>query len=534
MRMRLTKAFESKVARRLALLFFACALVPLGGLALITSIRVSRQLDAQAHDRLRDDVKSLAMEGLGQLDLLSDRLHVLGMTVARGNYDHQATLTRIAELFPNPPEAMALSRSGAEPRKLVGDLTWPSLSSVQNGYLKASGRLLLDAPHGRLVLLVRIGASRREGVIAARFDPATLFGLHDEVSTLPKASDAYVFVPSGLSGCSAGVPQDVVVELASRIGERDRTNADPMVQGSADRYYVQTRTVPLMSLYGGESWTLAMIRPETFVRGPLANFLRDSWMVALMSGLIVTWLSLQQIRRQLHPLAALTAATRRLARRQFDQPVVLHSHDEFEGLGRAFNNLSDQLRAQFAELEAFNFGTLAALGRAIDAKSPWTAGHSERVTTLAVAIAKEMGLSEDEITDLSRGGLIHDIGKLATPPGILDKPGQLTPEEIEVLREHPRKGVHILEPIPAFRRLLPIVGQHHERWDGGGYPDGLAGDAIARTARVLAVADVADALSSDRPYRQGLPMKQVRDTIAASAGQQFDPAVVEAFLRLKN
>jgi HD-GYP domain-containing protein (c-di-GMP phosphodiesterase class II) len=143
-----------------------------------------------------------------------------------------------------------------------------------------------------------------------------------------------------------------------------------------------------------------------------------------------------------------------------------------------------------------------------------------------------MGLPDTEISELSRGGLVHDIGKLATPPGILDKEGTLTPEEFAIMREHPRKGVHILEPIPAFGPLLPIVGQHHERWDGAGYPDGLGGEQIARTARVLAVADVWDALSSDRPYRKGLPIADVVRMISAGAGSQFDPRAVDAFVRV--
>jgi putative nucleotidyltransferase with HDIG domain len=236
------------------------------------------------------------------------------------------------------------------------------------------------------------------------------------------------------------------------------------------------------------------------------------------------------VRRQLRPLDALMAATTRLQRRDFSEPITLKSADEFEVLGQAFNTLSAELARQFADLETFSLGTLDTLARAIDAKSHWTAGHSDRVTAMAVAIAEAMGLPEDEVADLRRGGPVHDIGKLATPPEILDKPGALTPEEFAIMKQHTTKGVEILRPIAAFERLLPIVGQHHERWDGRGYPDGLAGMAIARTARVLAVADVYDALRSDRPYRPGRDELEVLQIITDGAGSHFDPAAVDAFL----
>jgi putative nucleotidyltransferase with HDIG domain len=264
----------------------------------------------------------------------------------------------------------------------------------------------------------------------------------------------------------------------------------------------------------------------------LQAFLLDFWKVLALSLLVVSLLVVSQVRRQMHPLVALTAATRRLAARDFSTPVAVSSGDEFEELGASFNQLSAELGRQFAELEAFSQGTLEALARTIDAKSHWTAGHSERVTTMAVALALEMQLPEAEVTLLRRGGLVHDIGKLATPQEILDKAEMLTQEEEIIMRNHTLDGVHILEPIPAFRALLPIVEQHHERWDGRGYPHGLAGVNIARTARVLAVADVFDAMRSDRPYRTGMPRANVVTMIRAGAGTHFDPDVVVAFVRL--
>jgi putative nucleotidyltransferase with HDIG domain len=184
------------------------------------------------------------------------------------------------------------------------------------------------------------------------------------------------------------------------------------------------------------------------------------------------------------------------------------------------------------ELDQLNWGTLTALARAIDAKSPWTAGHSERVTELALKIGRGLGLTAHELEILHRGGLLHDIGKIGIPAAILDKSAKLTEEEFSLMREHPRKGARILEPIPAYAEVIPIVLQHHEWYDGTGYPDGLAGDAISLGGRIFAVADVFDALSSDRPYRAGLDRSRVMEMIAQGAGRQFDPKVVQAFLEV--
>lgn len=184
------------------------------------------------------------------------------------------------------------------------------------------------------------------------------------------------------------------------------------------------------------------------------------------------------------------------------------------------------------ELDRLNWGTLAALARAIDAKSAWTAGHSERVTTLALKIGQVLGLRPKELEVLHRGGLLHDIGKLGVPAAILDKPGKLTDEEAQLMREHVRMGARILEPIAAYAEVLPIVLQHHEWFDGTGYPNGLAGEAISVGGRIFAVADFFDALISDRPYRAGLDRDRVIEYIKQGAGRQFDPKVVQAFLEV--
>ena len=191
-----------------------------------------------------------------------------------------------------------------------------------------------------------------------------------------------------------------------------------------------------------------------------------------------------------------------------------------------------QLELTIQALEELDLETLTALARAIDAKSTWTAGHSERVTRVALRIAHAMGLSAKDLQVLHRGGLLHDIGKIGTPATILDKPAPLDSEEILIMRDHVRIGVRILEPISCFRQALPIVAQHHEWFDGSGYPAGLAGESINLCARIITIADCYDAIVSDRPYRNGIAKPQALEILRLRSGTQFDPAVAEVFLQM--
>jgi putative nucleotidyltransferase with HDIG domain len=228
---------------------------------------------------------------------------------------------------------------------------------------------------------------------------------------------------------------------------------------------------------------------------------------------------------------------------EFDQAATDHSpvmsrmdmleFIAFDWEARA-KELEDNLRGLMetnAELDRLNWGTLNALARAIDAKSPWTAGHSGRVTQLALTIGRALKLDDDELADLHRAALLHDIGKIAIPAEILDKPGRLTKDEYDIICEHPKRGARILEPIEAYAGIIPIVRQHHERFDGNGYPDRLSGTGITKCARILAVADVYDALTSERPYRAGMSHNRAIDIITEGKGTQFDAEVVDTFLR---
>jgi putative nucleotidyltransferase with HDIG domain len=181
------------------------------------------------------------------------------------------------------------------------------------------------------------------------------------------------------------------------------------------------------------------------------------------------------------------------------------------------------------DLRALNTGALEALARTTDAASPWTAGHSVRVTAIAVALAKIDQRDAATVDLVRRGALLHDIGKIAVPVSILDKPGPLTDDERAIMSQHPVVGARILQPIAAFAPLMAMVRHHHEKWDGTGYPDRLAGDAIDPLARLLAVADVAESMLAARPYRAPLSVEFVTNFIRDNAGRHFDPHYAHLF-----
>lgn len=176
--------------------------------------------------------------------------------------------------------------------------------------------------------------------------------------------------------------------------------------------------------------------------------------------------------------------------------------------------------------------TLEGWSRALDLRDKETEGHTQRVTEFTMQLARAMGVAEEEIPHIRRGALLHDIGKMGIPDSILLKPGPLTPEEWVVMRKHPVYANQLLMPIPYLRRALDIPFYHHEKWDGTGYPQGLSGQTIPVAARIFAVADVWDALTSDRPYRSAWTREKAAAHIREQAGKHFDPQVVSAFLRL--
>jgi putative nucleotidyltransferase with HDIG domain len=195
---------------------------------------------------------------------------------------------------------------------------------------------------------------------------------------------------------------------------------------------------------------------------------------------------------------------------------------------------TEMLRHAMEDLEHSYDVTLEALGDALDLKDSETEGHSKRVTAYTIALARAMGIAPAEIKVIARGAFLHDVGKMAIPDEILRKPGSLTPEEQVVMREHTTRGYNMLRKIPFLAGAAEIVYCHQEHYDGSGYPRGIRGREIPIGARIFAVGDTLDAITSDRPYRQARTFDAAREEILRCSGTQFDPAVVEVFLKIPN
>jgi putative nucleotidyltransferase with HDIG domain len=201
-------------------------------------------------------------------------------------------------------------------------------------------------------------------------------------------------------------------------------------------------------------------------------------------------------------------------------------------LQRTVRETTTDLRRALVEVEAAYHSTLYALVAALDAREHETGDHSQRVARYTLAFADRMGVPSDRRHDIFRGALLHDIGKIGVPDAILLKPGRLDPEEWEEMRRHPQTGFNILKSIGFLKVPAEIVLSHQERWDGGGYPRGLRGDAIHIGARIFAAADALDAMTSDRPYRKSIGFPAALAELARFSGTQFDPTVVAAVLAI--
>ena len=244
-------------------------------------------------------------------------------------------------------------------------------------------------------------------------------------------------------------------------------------------------------------------------------------------------------RRLTLPLQVLTESSRAIAAGNFSQRVELKSRTELGELAQTFNTMTDDLERFVADLrqaaeenKALFMGSIQMLAGAVDEKDPYTKGHSDRVTRYSILIAREMGLSEEEVEKIRISAQLHDVGKIGIEDRILKKPGALTPEEFEIMKTHTTKGAAILRPVEMLKDMLPGIELHHESLDGRGYPFGLKGEQIPLMPRIIMVADTFDAMTTNRPYQAAMDMEYVIRIINSLANTKFDPDVVAAMTRV--
>ncbi|HEX6087399.1 MAG TPA: HD domain-containing phosphohydrolase [Thermoanaerobaculia bacterium] len=256
--------------------------------------------------------------------------------------------------------------------------------------------------------------------------------------------------------------------------------------------------------------------------------------IALLLAIIAAVVFASGIAR---PIRLLAERTREIAQGNYQQRVELKTHNEIGELAENFNAMSSsiehavaQLRKAAHENHLLFLNSVRMLAAAIDAKDPYTRGHSERVARYSIGIGKNLGLPDKEMRDLRISALLHDVGKIGIDDRILRKPGALSEDEFEVMKQHPAKGAAIMSGVAQLIDIIPGMKYHHEKWSGGGYPDNLEGEQIPMQARIVAIADTFDAMTTNRPYQKAMELGYVVEKIKSFAGTRFDPRVVDAFV----
>jgi len=238
------------------------------------------------------------------------------------------------------------------------------------------------------------------------------------------------------------------------------------------------------------------------------------------------------------PIQELARGARRLAGGDYATRVDVRSTNEVGVLADSFNFMGEEIqkaieevRRQAAANKQLFLGSIRMLANAIDEKDVYTRGHSERVAWYSAAMARHMGMSEEEVERVHLSGIIHDVGKIGIEDKILRKPAALTEEEYEIMKQHPRKGEYILDAVPALKDMAGDGLMHHENWDGSGYPDGLKAEQIPLLGRIVAVADAFDAMTTDRPYSKAMTFEAALTRLRFLAGKKFDSKCVDAIER---
>jgi HD-GYP domain-containing protein (c-di-GMP phosphodiesterase class II) len=285
-------------------------------------------------------------------------------------------------------------------------------------------------------------------------------------------------------------------------------------------------------------WAVVVEKPEKTAFASVDKMIRAtmSWSsLALALAIVAAVVFAAGISR---PIRTLAERTQGIAAGNYGQHVTVRAHNELGTLADNFNVMSDaighaveQLKKAAHENNLLFINSVRMLAAAIDAKDPYTRGHSERVARYSIGIGKNLGFSEKEMRNLRISALLHDVGKIGIDDRILRKPGALNDDEFEVMKQHPAKGAAIMSGVAQLIDIIPGMKYHHEKWSGGGYPDSLEGEQIPMQARIVAIADTFDAMTTNRPYQKAMELGYVVEKIKSFAGTRFDPNVVEAFVQ---
>jgi HD-GYP domain-containing protein (c-di-GMP phosphodiesterase class II) len=285
----------------------------------------------------------------------------------------------------------------------------------------------------------------------------------------------------------------------------------------------------------GLGWAVVAQKSQADAYRSITEMQRAATWLALGAIILSLLISILAARRITTPLETLTESSRAIAKGDFSKRVQLRSRTEIGELADTFNHMTEDLERFVFDLkkaaeenrELF-LSSIQMLAGAVDEKDPYTKGHSDRVTRYSMVIAKELALTSEEIEKIRISAQLHDVGKIGIEDRILKKPGALTPDEYEIMKQHTSKGASILRPVTMLKEMIPGIELHHESLDGRGYPHGLKGDQVPLMPRIITVADTFDAMTTNRPYQAAMDPEYVVRIINSLANTKFDPRVVAA------
>jgi HD-GYP domain-containing protein (c-di-GMP phosphodiesterase class II) len=413
--------------------------------------------------------------------------------------------------------------------------SWPGLSYMLSGG-GSSLDLITVAPRpaiftaqtvrsatGALLGAILVGDyldDHAAAIKAALHDDITYYDINGQVLSTSLNIPAAEWRSLALDGSTRGrVTSTSVIELS-------RTAGGPSVE-LVSPWTARTN----LGYVGTIASTAGLLADTNQLRLTLAALFLAAVLLTLAIGV---WLA----RLITRPVQRLVEATRLVSAGDLDHEAPVTTHDEIGELTQSFNQMTRSLkekgaslRVAMAQLQDTYLMTIEALAAAVEARDPYTHGHTQRVEEYAVIMARALDCSEEEISAIRRASVLHDIGKIGIEDVILRKQGRLEPDEELRMQRHPVIGVDMLHGIDFLEPVLPLVRHHHERWDGNGYPDQLHADEIPLGARILAVADALDAMTSDRPYRAARTFEYAKTEILKGSGTHFDPEVVTVFIK---
>jgi HD-GYP domain-containing protein (c-di-GMP phosphodiesterase class II) len=548
-----------KLPTRLAGLFLAAGLVPLGVTLLVLAPRGQDALRTSAKLLLETKIEALRARVDSAFDDLLADVRLLALPLPANEASERRALLRF--LLEKHQELTCVTLYDGT-KKLVGgqayDRSVVGADDVEAHELRAAGLLETRPPslrasdfypslRGREMLVTVVApfaAAGEHGYVAAE---VSLKRVQDLVAEARVGRRGGAFIVDGDGrlvahrnlGRALGREDLSLVSVVARLKEniaRQAATGRPLtvVSDFSDEGFDQ---VGAYSPLGKLRWGLVVAEPRDdaygLARATWAN--AAAWTsLALALSLLVAVFFARDITR---PVRRLAEGTEGLAGGNFGVEVPVEGPPEIAELARTFNQASRELQRYDREnkellgaVERGYLETLRALVNAIDAKDPYTAGHSQRTAEVAVLIGRTLKLSDEELTEIEFGGLLHDIGKIGIAEHILRKPAVLDDAEMKIMRGHPAIGDTIVTDIDLLKKIRPMVRNHHERFDGSGYPDGLRGEEIPLGARIIAVADTYDAITSDRCYQPGRPPKEAVPILRRLSGMTLDERVVHALL----